>query len=232
MLIFSGILAWITLLLFILLAIKWLIRLLAMRFDRFKKINRALSKTHKPLGILILFTALLHGLTSSALVFSFNLGTLSFILFILLALSYAFKRYYKPQFLVLHRILTVLTLVCIILHIVDVGGLNLINKIKQAIKKDPIEDVGDLNDGPYEGSGTGLKGKITVRIEIQDGKIQNIILLESSETKEYMDKAVKELQQQIISQNNANVDAVAGATYASNGYIEAVRNALSKAKKG
>lgn len=231
MLIFSGILAWITLLLLILLAVKWIIRLLAIRFESFKKINRTFSKFHKPLGILILFTALLHGLTSSALIFSFNLGTLSFVLFILLALSYAFKRYYKPHFLMLHRILTLLSLFCVILHIIDVGGLNLFNKIKQAINKDYIEDTGKLNDGSYEGSGTGLKGNITVQVEIQDGKIQSIILLESNETKAYMDKAVQGLQDQIISQNSANVDVVAGATYASNGYIEAVRDALSKAKK-
>lgn len=231
MLIFSGVLAWITLLLFILLAVKWLIRLLAMRFESFKKINRSLSKLHKPLGILILFTALLHGLTSSALLFSFNLGTLSFVLFILLALSYAFKRYYKPHFLLLHRILTLLTLVCVILHIVDVGGLNLFNKIKQAVNKEYTEDTGMLTDGAYEGSGTGLKGKITVQVEILDGKIQDILVLESNETKEYMEKAVNGLKDQILSQGSANIDAVAGATYASNGYLEAVRNALAKAKR-
>ena len=125
MAIFSGILAWITLFLFVLLAVKGIIRLLAVRFDFFKKVNKDFSKIHKPLGILILFTSLLHGLTSSVLLFSFNIGTLTFLVFILLFLSYFLKRYYRSKFVILHRVLTLISISLMVIHLVDVGGFKL-----------------------------------------------------------------------------------------------------------
>lgn len=230
MLIFSGILAWITLFLFVILVLKLLVRLLAKKLDYFKLINRFFSKIHKPFGLIILLTGLIHGLTSSVFVFSFNLGTITFIFFILLAISYFAKRYYKPKFLFIHQILTLISLIFVIVHIVDVGGLTLIHKIKNG-NNNYIENYHTLNDGLFEGEGTGLKGKIVVSVEIQNSKIHDIIILESKDTKEYLDKAEKELKKIIISKNSASIDAIAGATYASNGYLEAVRNAIEKAKK-
>lgn len=230
MLIFSGVLAWITLFLFVLLVIKYIIRLLAKRFTWLQPTNRIFSKIHKPAGLLILITGLLHGLTSSAMVFSLNLGTITLISFILLAISYFLKRFYKPRFLLIHRALTIISIILVITHIVDVGGLNLIHKITHG-NTDYIENNTALHDGFYEGEGTGLKGKIVVSVEIQNGKIHDILILDSQDTKEYLEKAEHELKEKIIAANSASFDSVAGATYASNGYLEAVRSALEKSRQ-
>lgn len=226
MTLFSSILAKISLVLFILLIIKYLTRILAIRFTKFKKINRFFSKTHKPLGIALILTSLVHGLTSSFFIFSLNFGTLAFIIIILLALSYILKGYFKPRFMLIHRILTIISIVLVVAHLVEIKGLNTSNS------NDYIENLDNLTDGTYEGIGTGLKGNIKVSVEILNSKIYSITLLESSETKEYMDKAINGLKDKIIERNSTNIDTVAGATYASNGYLEAIQNALRKAKQG
>ena len=85
-------------------------------------------------------------------------------------------------------------------------------------------------DGTYQGSGTGFGGTITVQVTISGGKITAIdILSASGETPSYLASA-KGVISKIISGQTPNVDAVSGATYSSNGIIQAVQNALSKAE--
>ncbi len=88
-----------------------------------------------------------------------------------------------------------------------------------------------LKDGIYEGTGNGLKGETKVTVEIVNGKIKDIILLETNDSKEYMDKAVQGLKNEIIKRNSTTIDAIAGATNASNTYLSAIRDALKKAKQ-
>lgn len=89
--------------------------------------------------------------------------------------------------------------------------------------------AGGYKDGTYQGSGTGFGGTITVQVTISGGKIAAIdILSASGETGSYFASA-KGVISKIISGQTPNVDAVSGATYSSNGIIQAVQNALSKA---
>ena len=84
-------------------------------------------------------------------------------------------------------------------------------------------------DGMYEGSGTGFGGTIRVRVTISGGKIAAIDILEASgETASYFASAQGVISR-MIAGNTPNVDAVSGATYSSNGIIQAVQNALSQA---
>lgn len=226
MLIFSGIMAWISLLLFVILILKYAVKLLAIRFKNFRGINRFFSKTHKPLGILILFTALLHALTSSRFIFSFNLGTTSLVVFILLMFSYIFKRYYPQRFLWVHRALSILSILLVILHLVEVDGFHLISKIKNQ-SNEFIDPIINLEDGIYEGKGNGLKGEIIVRVEIKNYKITDVTVIQSSETEYYFTQAISILKPKVIEKNSPNVDIVVGATYASNGYLGAISDALA-----
>ncbi|MFR8352358.1 MAG: FMN-binding protein [Blautia obeum] len=83
----------------------------------------------------------------------------------------------------------------------------------------------------YQGSGTGFGGTITVQVTISGGKIASIeILSAAGETGPYFASA-KGVISKMISGQTPNVDAVSGATYSSNGIIQAVQNALSKAEK-
>lgn len=89
--------------------------------------------------------------------------------------------------------------------------------------------AGGYKDGTYQGSGTGYGGTITVQVTISGGKIAAIdILSASGETGSYFASA-KGVISKMISGQTPNVDAVSGATYSSNGIIQAVQNALSKA---
>lgn len=88
---------------------------------------------------------------------------------------------------------------------------------------------GGYKDGTYQGSGTGFGGTITVEVTISGGKIASITVLSAAgETASYFASAQGVISR-IISGQTPNVDAVSGATYSSNGIIQAVQNALAKA---
>lgn len=82
-------------------------------------------------------------------------------------------------------------------------------------------------DGEYTGKGQGYKGEISVKLSIKDGKISDIQIVESGDDPEYFDKA-KSLIDDIVLNQSADVDTVGGATFSSNGIINAVKDALSK----
>ena len=88
---------------------------------------------------------------------------------------------------------------------------------------------GGYKDGTYQGSGTGFGGTITVQVTVSGGKITAVdILSASGETGSYFASA-QGVVSKVLSSQSPNVDAVSGATYSSNGIIQAVQNALSQA---
>ena len=102
-------------------------------------------------------------------------------------------------------------------------------------KKNNKKHTSSLNgakfkDGTYEGTGTGFRGKITVLVTVSDGKISQIVVSQNeADDKAYFDKASNGVIGNIINKQSTSVDTVSGATYSSNGIIEAVENALKKA---
>ncbi len=84
-------------------------------------------------------------------------------------------------------------------------------------------------DGTYEGTGIGFGGDVSVSVTITDGKIANVeILAADDEDPAYFDMA-KVLTDTIVKEQNAQVDVISGATFSSNGILEAAQDALSKA---
>ena len=99
-----------------------------------------------------------------------------------------------------------------------------ISSLKEVDDSDAV-----YQDGTYEGSAQGFGGTITVRVTIQNGEIADIVIVSASnETPEYFGRA-KAVINSILNGQTTNVDVVSGATYSSNGIIQAVRNALGKA---
>ena len=95
----------------------------------------------------------------------------------------------------------------------------------------PVADVpkDGYKDGTYQGSGTGFGGTVTVQVTVSGGKITAIDIVDASgETPSYFSSA-KGVISKMLAGQTPNVDAVSGATYSSNGIIQAVQNALSKA---
>ena len=102
------------------------------------------------------------------------------------------------------------------------------NDNKLTLKFDNVENNQTYKDGKYIGEAEGFGGKVKVQVTVSNGKIADIEILSHSDGKEYMSKA-SALVNKIIKKQSTNVDAVSGATYSSNGIINAVRNALNKA---
>ena len=85
---------------------------------------------------------------------------------------------------------------------------------------------GNFQNGIYTGTGEGYRGKVTVTVKVADGKITELVLDDYADDKSYMERAENRIFQEMISRQNTDVDAVSGATYSSNGLIEAVNKAL------
>lgn len=84
-------------------------------------------------------------------------------------------------------------------------------------------------DGTYEGQGTGMK-TIKVSVEVKEGKIADVEVVENEETEGFAEPALEQIPQAIVDKNSTDVDAVSGATLTSNGIKEAVNAALENAK--
>lgn len=88
--------------------------------------------------------------------------------------------------------------------------------------------------GTYTGAGTGFGGEITVEVTVNDdGKIATVEVLEHNESVNDIPAVVTALEEvpaRIVEKNSAEVDGTSGATGTSNGIMEAVKDALSKAK--
>ena len=123
--IISEIIAWFAVVFTVLLALKYIVRI-----SRNRPFNRLFSKSHKRLGILMLITALLHGILAGnekntnlfdiqlmPKLFTLNLGTVCLFVPLLLALTYMFRKKIKKRWMLLHRALTVILLVLLVLHI-------------------------------------------------------------------------------------------------------------------
>ena len=85
-------------------------------------------------------------------------------------------------------------------------------------------------DGVYTGVGAGMQSNITVEVTVADGKIASVDVISHNETPGISDAAVETIPAAIVEAQSADVDAVATATYTSEGIMEAVRNALSGAQ--
>ena len=100
-------------------------------------------------------------------------------------------------------------------------------KTADSVKKTAENDAGgDFQNGIYTGTGEGYRGKVTVTVKVADGKITELVLDDYADDKSYMERAKNRIFQEMISRQNTDVDTVSGATYSSNGLIEAVNKAL------
>ncbi|WP_313343346.1 4Fe-4S binding protein [Sedimentibacter sp.] len=86
----------------------------------------------------------------------------------------------------------------------------------------------NLNDGAYTGRGMGFGGFMDVEIVIKDNIITDVRTINHRETTGYYEEVFKEISKELKYSNNLNIDAISGATATSRGYLNAVRDAVSK----
>ncbi|MCL2007017.1 MAG: FMN-binding protein [Treponema sp.] len=89
---------------------------------------------------------------------------------------------------------------------------------------------GSYRPGIYEGRGMGLRGTVTVRIEISADGITDIEIIEHREWAYPGLAAMEELLELVLETGSPDLDAISGATFSSIGFLEAVENALGKAE--
>ncbi len=113
----------------------------------------------------------------------------------------------------------------------------IIDAVNKALASDPIvvEDIIPADrvyvDGIYEGeSDEGMHAGLKVSVEIVDGKIASVKVIEHNETDGISDPAIAELPNAIVEANTPSVDGVSGASYTSAAIKEAVKFALEKAQ--
>ncbi|MEN8904957.1 MAG: FMN-binding protein [Clostridiales bacterium] len=85
-------------------------------------------------------------------------------------------------------------------------------------------------DGVYSGTADGFKPGLTVSVTLKSDKITKIVITSHAESKGYYEEPFAVIPNKIINTQSTNVDVVSGATYTSKGIMNAVKNALNKAK--
>lgn len=86
------------------------------------------------------------------------------------------------------------------------------------------------NPGIYLGKGSGHEGPIVVEIKVDRYEIKEINIKEEYEMPEISQHVYQEIIDKVKKSNNTNIDDIAGATYTSKGLIEAIKDAIMKAK--
>ncbi|OHW63340.1 putative electron transport protein YccM [Andreesenia angusta] len=97
------------------------------------------------------------------------------------------------------------------------------------VKEEPAETAepeGIYKDGIYEGTGIGFRGETRVSVVVENGLITDIEVLDSQDDEKFLVRAESGVVGSIIDTQSLEVDAVSGATYSSDGIMEAVKDAV------
>ncbi|MGE4353878.1 MAG: FMN-binding protein [Oscillospiraceae bacterium] len=86
--------------------------------------------------------------------------------------------------------------------------------------------VTELSDGVYTGTGTGFRGETTVSVTVSGGEITDITVESYRDDAQYFERAESTVIANILEEQSVDVDTVTGATFSSNGIMEAVADAL------
>ena len=97
------------------------------------------------------------------------------------------------------------------------------NNSQSTIPSEPLT----LSDGVYTGTGTGYRGQTQVTVTVEGGRITDITVESYADDGQYFNRAQSGVIDAILQNQNLNVQTVSGATFSSNGILEAVADALN-----
>lgn len=102
---------------------------------------------------------------------------------------------------------------------------------KQEVKEEEKDESKPLalNDGTYKASSQGYDRELNLEVEITDGKIADISLLDNHETEAVIERAFPIIKERIIEANSPDVDCVSAATFSTYAVKEAVLDAMKEA---
>ncbi len=99
-----------------------------------------------------------------------------------------------------------------------------------APKQQVVIDFTKIPDGTYKGTADGFMGPIEVQVKVAGGKVTEVTVLANQETPDVAGGALSGIPKAIVTAQKPDVDAVSGATFASKGIMQAVKNALAGAQ--
>ena len=97
--------------------------------------------------------------------------------------------------------------------------------LPQETQETPEEPI-SVADGVYTGKGTGFRGETEVSVTVENGKITDITVLSYRDDERYFSRASDSVIEAILHNQSLRVSTVSGATFSSNGILEAVADAL------
>ena len=97
-----------------------------------------------------------------------------------------------------------------------------------------VEGKVPYEEGIYYGTGEGYAGDIQLAVVIQDKTIKAILVTECEDDAAFFNRAKSIINEVLKNQSTAlsGIDTVSGATYSSNGIVEALREAFKAAENG
>jgi uncharacterized protein with FMN-binding domain len=121
--------------------------------------------------------------------------------------------------------------VVLILGLLAIGGTLAVRSIEERMAGLLETEVVDpefsaIPDGTYEGTCDAFAVKVVVRVRIEAGLIDEVVLLEHRNGQGASGEAIVD---DILESQSLEIDTIAGATYSSKAILLAVADALSKA---
>ena len=100
---------------------------------------------------------------------------------------------------------------------------------QQAAPEPQAEEVQEETgvEGTFEGTAEGYGGPLKVEVIMENDTIQDVEVVDHSETDGISDPAIEEVPAAIVEQQNYDVDIASGATVTSEAIMEAVENVLN-----
>lgn len=86
----------------------------------------------------------------------------------------------------------------------------------------------DAGTKVVEGVGQGKHGDIKVKVTFTDNQITDIEVVENKENEVLAEPVYTQLKEVVIAANSPEVDAISGSTVTSNGYLDAIKDAIAK----
>ncbi|MDR2660214.1 MAG: FMN-binding protein [Spirochaetaceae bacterium] len=93
-----------------------------------------------------------------------------------------------------------------------------------------LKSLAVYEPGIWEGEGEGYNGTIRLLVETDSSSIIDITVLEQNDDAMIGGEAISELKEFVLETDSTDIDAISGATQTSEGFINAVDDALLKAR--
>ena len=93
--------------------------------------------------------------------------------------------------------------------------------------EDDVEPDFTISDGTYTGIGSGFYDDIEIEVTVEDGLITEIQVLAHEDVPDNAEPAFDKLIENVIATQSIEKDTISGATYSSEGFLEALADAVN-----